>query len=104
VSGTLEALSAQPNMNLKQLLPNVAANAETLLLSVALQHATTGSVDLKHADADAMAIALFALVSQLETEHPGIAAKYGWVRLSDLQGVGANINAALQATPPAGLQ
>ena len=72
-------------MNLKALFPSLTANAETLLLSTALHYATAGKVTFSGMDADAMAIGLFSVISQLEAEHPGISAKYGWQRSNALQ-------------------
>lgn len=91
-------------MNLSQLLPSLATNAETALLGVALHSATTGKIDLKHLDVDAMAISIFSLASQVEREHPGTAEKYGWAQISDLQQFQNAIGQASAATPPAGLQ
>lgn len=62
-------------MNLSALLPQFKGNAETALLASALHFAAAGKVDTKHMDAEAMAVGLFALVKQLETEHPGIAER-----------------------------
>lgn len=90
-------------MNLKSLLPQLQTNAETLLLSTALHYAVAGKIDTKHIDADALAIALFTLAAQLEKEHPGIAEKYGWAELSDLQAFNQAITDAGKATPPSGL-
>lgn len=67
-------------MNLKQLMPQVGTNAETALLAAAIHVAYGGNVDFKQFDSDAMAIALFSLLGQLEKEHPGISARYGWHR------------------------
>ena len=67
-------------MNIKALLPTLTSNAETLLLSTALHYASVGKITLTGLDADAAAIGLFAVINQLEAEHPGIAAKYGWQR------------------------
>lgn len=65
-------------MNLKPILTQVAVSAETMLLQTALHFAQSGKIEFQHLDTDAIAAGLFAIASQLETEHPGTAAKYGW--------------------------
>ncbi len=90
-------------MNLAALLPQFKGNAETLLLTSALHYATAGKVDVAHMDADAAAIGICTLLGQLEAEHPGIAERYGWARIADLQAFGAAIGNASQATKPSGL-
>jgi hypothetical protein len=91
-------------MNLNGLLSQFQGNAATLMMGAALHYATAGHVDTKHLDAESLAIGLTALLAQIDSEHPGLAAKYGWCRLSDVQAMGSAINAAEQATPPVGLQ
>ncbi len=54
-------------------------------------------------DLDALALALFALATQLEQEHPGIAEKYGWARIDDLQALARMLSGAREATAPDGL-
>ena len=91
-------------MNLSGLLGQFEGNAATLMMGAALHYAQAGHVDTKHLDAEGLAIGLTALLAQIDAEHPGLAAKYGWCRVADIQATGSAINAAMQATPPAGLQ
>jgi hypothetical protein len=91
-------------MNFGGLLNGFKGNAETLLFSTAMHFFTTGKVDLKHLDVEPLAVAASGLLSQLEAEDPGIAAKYGWVRVSDAAALGEALNAANQAYPPSGLE
>lgn len=90
-------------MDLRNILPRIETNTTTLLLSSALHYATTGTIDFKHIDADGMAIAMFAVIAQLEKEHPGICEKYGWTQLDKLTSTENAIANAVQATPPPGL-
>ncbi len=92
-------------MNLKALLPHIQTNFETVLLSTGLQAVATGKLDVKNLDVDAMATCLSTVALQLETEHPGIMEKFGWVRLDQLKDAGSQAaSAAIAAqTPPSGL-
>jgi PBP1b-binding outer membrane lipoprotein LpoB len=69
-------------MDIKNLFSHVGVNAETMLLTSALSLTTGAKLNLQHLDGDAMAIALFAVATQLEAEHPGLAEKYGWQRVA----------------------
>lgn len=91
-------------MNLQGLLTQFEGNAATLMMGAAMHYATAGHVDTKHLDADALAIGATGMLSQVEAEHPGIAAKYGWVKIDDAVGLSKALNAAMGATPPSGLQ
>lgn len=90
-------------MNLSALIPQFQGNAESLILATALHYAATGKADLTHLDSEAAAVGLFALVARLEVEHPGIAERYGWAKISDLQAFTSAIGAATKATRPDGL-
>lgn len=91
-------------MNLTGVLNQFGGNAATFMMGAALHYAEQGHVDTKHLDADGLAIGLTALLAQVEAEHPGIAAKYGWVQINDAVGLSNALTAAMGATPPKGLQ
>jgi hypothetical protein len=91
-------------MNLSALIPQFQGNAETLVLLTAMHYAATGKVDLAHIDSEGLAVGLFSLAARLEVEHPGIAERYGWAKISDLQAFSSAIGNASQATKPSGLQ
>lgn len=59
---------------------------------------------LKHMPVEPLAIALFALATELEAAYPGIASQYGWVQLGDIETLATALNDANQATKPEGLQ
>lgn len=91
-------------MNFQGLLTQFRGNAETLLLGTALHYVQSGKADITHLDADAAALSLSSALQQLEAEHPGISAKYGWVRIDDAAALSNALTKAMLATPPAGLQ
>ncbi|GEM_PF-1719678 len=91
-------------MNLQGVLSGFEGNAATLMLGAAMHYAQAGHVDTKHLDADAMAIGLTALLSQVEAEHPGIAEKYGWVEINNEAALARVLSNASGATAPSGLQ
>lgn len=91
-------------MNVSGLLQGFQGNAATLMLGAAMHYATAGNVDIKHLDSDALAAGITALLAQVEAEHPGSAAKYGWVRIDDAAGLSNALTKAMGATPPSGLK
>lgn len=90
-------------MNFSGLLNGFKGNAETLMFSTAMHFFTTGKVDTRYLDTEPLALASAGLMSQLEMEHPGIAAKYGWVKIDDATALADALQAAQQASPPSGL-
>ena len=91
-------------MNLNGLLNQFGGNAETFLFGTAMHFFQTGQVDTKHLDADAMALSLTGALAQLEHEHPGIAEKYGWCKVSDAAALSSALTGATTANLPTGLQ
>jgi len=91
-------------MNLHGALDQFSGNAATLMFASAMHYATQGHVDTRHLDADAMAIGLTSLLAQVEAEHPGIAEKYGWCRVTDAAALSSALSNAMLATPPDGLK
>jgi hypothetical protein len=90
-------------MKLNQALLSFRGNAESALLTTAMHYAVTGTIDLKQMDVDALAMGVFALVSQLEAERPGISSQHGYAKITDLQAFGLALENAAQATKPSGL-
>ncbi|MBC7971534.1 MAG: hypothetical protein H7Z11_15670, partial [Verrucomicrobia bacterium] len=72
-------------MNFKGLLPRAQANAETMLLGKALHFVATGKVNVKDMDVQAVAVAIFALVDQLDQADPALAGRFGWAKLADVE-------------------
>lgn len=90
-------------MNFRGFLPQVRANAETMLLSTALRSVTTGKINLKAMDVEAVAVAVFALLDQLDQADSSLAGRFGWAKLADVEAFTTALANAAQATAPDGL-
>ena len=90
-------------MNWRNLLPRFGSGAKNLALETAIGAAITGKVNVKNLDDEALAIAIFSLADQIHARHPGLAEKYGWARIEEVQLFTRTLLGASQATKPDGL-
>ena len=72
-------------MNLSSVLPQFQGDTQSLVMLTAMHYAAASKVNLQTIDLENLAFGLFALVGRLELENPGIAERYGWAKISDLQ-------------------
>lgn len=90
-------------MNINSAIGQFEGNAATLMMGAALHYATAGHVNTQHLDAEATVAGLAAMLSQAEAEHPGLAAKYGWVKIDDAAALSNALTKAMGATMPGDL-